>query len=251
MTLLPVPSGDFLMGSDARYELAEPDEQPQRRVALAGFWIDATEVTRAMYAQCVEQGPCPGEPTVLSPADSGPQLPQSHVSWQDAEAYCQWAGRTLPTEAQWERAARGHDGRRYPWGWIGTAITGRDVRLNFCDSNCPYAYRDGAVDDGAARQASVGSYPAGASPVGALDMAGNVWEWVADWYRPDYYQVAPLNDPLGPEEGRFKGIRGGSWTEPAVEGIVPTARSANRAWQLPDRRTPDIGFRCAVSAEGR
>lgn len=249
MTLLPVPAGGFWMGTLPSFELAEPDEMPQQRVTLSGYWIDQTEVSRAMYALCMEQAACSGVPVELSGDGNSPHMPQTHVTWEEAGHYCRWAGRQLPTEAQWEKAARGSDGRRFPWGWIGVAETRAGVRLNYCDASCPFPHADLSVDDGAGRLAEVGTYPAGASPLGALDMAGNVWEWVQDWYDADYYSNMPAADPPGPERGRFRGVRGSSWAESSFEGFVLSARSANRAWQLPDARGPDIGFRCAVSSQ--
>jgi len=199
MVMVYVPAGEFQMGSteaevDAALELCNQyyrgcerrwfeDERPIHPVALDGFWIDQTEVTNAQYARCVAAGAC--DP----PAESGSSSRDSYygnsayedypviwVSWDDAVDYCAWAGGRLPTEAEWEYAARGPEGRTFPWG------DGFDgTRLNYCDANCELDWSDGAVDDGYADTAPVGSYPAGASWVGALDLAGNVWEWVVDW----------------------------------------------------------------------
>lgn len=247
MTLLFVPADDFPMGSLPDFEGAEPDERPQRRVELDAFWIDETEVTWEMYERCVEAGGCP-RPPAGRPKGINTRHPVSGINWDAASSYCRWVGRRLPTEAEWEMAARGEDGRRYPWGWIGAPESSGGVRLNYCDSNCPYPYADASTDDGFATTAPVGSLPAGASPFGALDMGGNVWEWTADWYRSDYYESAPASNPEGPSSGIGRVIRGGSWLESAWQGVVLSSRASNRSWLNPERGRPDLGFRCALSA---
>ena len=237
-----VPAGEFIMGSPDGE--GESDEHPQHTVYLDAFWIDRTEVTNARYRECVEAGTCPaptncswGGPTYsdTSKADH----PVTCVSWEDGEAYCEWAGKRLPTDAEWEKAARGTDGWKYPWG---DAFDGS--RLNFCDANCELDHKDSSADDGYQRTAPVGGYPAGASPYGVVDMVGNVWEWCQDWYGADYYARSPQRNPRGPDSGGYRVIRGGSW-----RSDVRLMRAANRNRYDPDRRYYTIGFRCVSVAQ--
>jgi len=225
-----VPAGTFLMGASVGDSLAENDEIPQRSVKLAGFWIDQTEVSIAQYTQCVADRDCrtpysQGSFT-RSPyfgAKAYADYPVVYVSWYDAQAYCVWAGRRLPTEAEWEKAARGTDGLTYPWGE---------------ELDCNQANYSGCWGD----TLSVLSYPSDASPYGALNMAGNVWEWVADIYNIGYYAVAPLDNPTGPESGAYRVIRGGSWNdEPSY------LRTTSRYWYNPENARVSVGFRCALS----
>ncbi|MBN1583608.1 MAG: formylglycine-generating enzyme family protein, partial [Anaerolineae bacterium] len=233
MVMVYVPAGEFLMGSPNAGQDAQDDEKPQHTVYLDAFWIDQTEVTNAMFARFVSdtgyetgaqargwawvlvgtqwkevtgadwqhpQGP-------ITSIDGLDDHPVVQIGWDDANAYCQWAGRQLPTEAQWEKAARGTDGLVYPWG---DSFDGS--KLNFCDANCFIDWQDADSDDGYARTAPVGSYPAGASPYGGLDMIGNVWEWVLDWYGRSYYASSPDQNPTGPTTGEERGLRGGGWS---------------------------------------
>jgi serine/threonine-protein kinase len=236
MVMVYVPGGTFQMGSTE----GESDEQPVHTVTLDGFWIDRAEVTNAQYARCVAAGKC-GAPSILSSATRSSyygdsrygDYPVIYVSWNDATAYCAWAGGQLPTEAQWEYAARGPEGRIYPWG-----NEFNEARLNYCDVNCPSDGADKTANDGYADTAPVGSYPGGASWVGALDMAGNVWEWVADRYGsyPSELQV----NPTGPSSGELRVLRGGCWND-----YRSSARVAVRAWYEPGIRQLNFGFRCA------
>jgi formylglycine-generating enzyme required for sulfatase activity len=226
-----VPAGEFLMGSTDADSSADSTAKPQHKVYLDAFKIDRTEVTNAMYGKCVQTGAC------QAPSSSGSRkhssyygnsqyanYPVIHVTWNDALAYCTWVGGRLPTEAEWEKAARGADGRIYPWG----NEPPDKQRCNF----------HGDVGD----TTPVGAYPAGASPYGALDMAGNVWEWVADRYQADYYAVAPARNPPGPAVGDSRVLRGGSWLH--AQRLV---RAAFRFRNDPEFRIDLLGFRCARS----
>jgi formylglycine-generating enzyme required for sulfatase activity len=247
MVLVFVPEGEFLMGASVTDVEAFDDERPQHTVYLDAYWIDSTEVTNAMYAQCVADGACtlPDEEASFSrsPYYTSPtcaRYPVVQVTWEQAQAYCEWAGRRLPTEAEWEKAARGTDGRIYPWG--NDAPDGS--RANLCGSECPNEANAPGIDDGFFDTAPVGNYPAGASPYGALDMAGNVWEWVADWWQAGYYAVSPAANPGGPSSGETRVARGGSFANPPA-----AIRATVRASLLPTASTGDFGgFRCAVTA---
>ena len=233
MILLYVPAGEFLMGSTDADTSASSDEKPQHTVTLDAYWIDQTEVTNAQYAKCVaDNGAC------KKPTNKSSYTPSSHygnsefdnypvvsVDWNMANAYCSWAERELPTEAQWEKAARGIDGNIYPWG-------NESPNSNLLN----YNQNVGDVTE-------VGKYPNGKSVYGAYDMAGNVWEWVSDWYRDTYYQSSPLSNPLGPYTGQYRVHRGGSWND--IEDLV--TRSASRNWYTPGFTLNIIGFRCARS----
>jgi formylglycine-generating enzyme required for sulfatase activity len=157
------------------------------------------------------------------------------MSWSDALAYCAWAGRRLPTEAEWEKAARGVDGRAFPWGDEPAA----GHLLNYADQHLPVPWAAAEVDDGYRFFAPVGRYPAGASPYGALDLAGNAWEWVADFFDDRYYARSPYADPAGPETGVERVLRGGSWWTSARD-----ARAAVRG-EASDFPYDIYGFRCA------
>jgi formylglycine-generating enzyme required for sulfatase activity len=215
--MIPVPAGEFWMGGDAyRWEA------PRHRVYLDAFSIDKHEVTNVSYRQFMK-ATGHAAPSYWSDAKwNGALQPVVGVSWLDADAYCQWAGRRLPTEAEWEKAARGTDAREYPWG-------------NQWDSG-----RANSLESRVDRTVAVGSYPSGVSPYGVHDMAGNVWEWVADWFDSDYYSRSPDRDPQGPSSGSLKVLRGGSW----LNG--PTSlRAANRSSRTPVDPSRYIGFRCA------
>ena len=236
-----VPAGEFVMGSPEGE--GDDDEHPQRSVYLDAFYIDKYEVTNAEYRECVDAGYCdpPSENSSWT-RDSyygNPEYdnyPVIYVTWDDAKAYCEWKGKRLPTEAEWEKAARGTDGWTYPWG--NSASDGS--KANTCDVNCEFEYKDSSVDDGYADTAPVGHYEAGKSPYGAYDMAGNVWEWVADWHDTDYYSKGPEGNPQGPDSGEYRVLRGGSWDDDAND-----VRAATRFEYTPVYA--DVGVRCAAS----
>ena len=216
-----IPAGQFLMGSLDDDPYAEPDERPVHPVDLDSYWIDVTEVTNGQFAACVAAGGCtPPRHSFRYGDPSYRAHPVLGVAHDQAAAYCTWAGRRLPTEAEWEKAARGADRRLYPWG----NEPPDGSRANF----------SGVRQD----TAPVGSFPAGASPYGALDLAGNVWEWVSDAYEITYYADSPSRNPAGGESANQFVIRGGSWTTEAR-----ALRSANRFWAYPRRNDSD-GFRC-------
>jgi formylglycine-generating enzyme required for sulfatase activity len=238
MEMVYVPGGSFDMGSVESDPYANPSEFPQHRVSLGGFWIDRTEVTNAHYQRCLDAGVCVESRYAHNPVYNGDDYPVVGITWQAAMDYCAWVGGRLPSESEWEYAARGEGGVIYPWG---DEFDGRWV--NYCDSNCQEAWADPDIDDGYEEIAPVGTYLGGMSWVGALDMAGNVWEWVGDWYE-DYTAVAQVN-PSGPENGNYKIIRGGCWAN-GEDGVRTAYRLQDGGEILPSFRHPNIGFRCVV-----
>jgi formylglycine-generating enzyme required for sulfatase activity/uncharacterized caspase-like protein len=215
-----VPAGEFTMGSDAH-----DDEKPQRRVWLDAYYIDKFEVTNALYRRFMD-ATGRSAPRFWSHARwNGPAQPVVGVTWHDADAYCKWAGKRLPTEAEWEKAARGTDGRTYPWG-------------NQWDPG-----KSNSVGTNLVKTVAVGSYPGGVSPYGAHDMTGNVWEWTADWYDPTYYARGVNRNPQGPRSGARRVIRGGSW---ANESVAVSHRDGG--FQPTFQADDHVGFRCARGA---
>ena len=237
MVMVYVPAGEFLMGSSGHDGQAGSNEKTQHTVYLDAFWIDRTEVTNVQYRKCVEAGACREAGCWDDDNYNAPDQPVVCVSWDEAQAYAAWVGGRLPTEAEWEKAARGTDGRIYPWG---DEFDGS--RLNYCDRNCTHDWKDASADDGYAVTAPVGSYPAGASPYGTLDMAGNVFEWVADRHEEGYYARSPARNPQGPDSGDYRVLRGGAFGD--VERDV---RCAARRWYLPSDWYGYLGFRLVAS----
>ncbi len=225
-----VDAGPFWMGCNETLDAqCGHEEYPQHEVSLSAFAISKTEVTVAQFAQCVAAGACEtpeqNDDLCTWSKSAQDQHPVNCVRWSQAAAYCQWAGGRLPTEAEWEKAARGTDGAVYPWG----ADPPSCKLVNYW--SC-----DGTLDP-------VGSHPDGASPYGALDMAGNVWEWTADWYEAGYYDSSPAVSPLGPDAGEGRTIRGGSFLFYEGDG----QRTSIRGDVEPDAAWHALGFRCVRS----
>jgi formylglycine-generating enzyme required for sulfatase activity len=267
MNLVFIPAGEFLMGFNEGDPAAPADAKPQRKITLNGYWMDRLEVTNEMFAAFVEatgyitDSETKGESLVFDekvldwvsvpgaywrdPRGDGKGIsdlqthPVVQVSWTDAVSYCGWAGRRLPSEAEWEKAARGTDGRKYPWG--NNPLNGK--RANFADRQIGIlSYANLSVDDGYKYTAPAGSYPDGASPYGLLDMAGNVHEWVSDWYSDKYYSEMAEANPQGPSDGEKRVFRGGAWLYGAT-----ALQSAYRNKGSPlGGRNGAIGFRCAA-----
>jgi formylglycine-generating enzyme required for sulfatase activity len=239
--MVKVPAGEFWMGCNEKVDQeCDADEKPGRSVSVGAFSIDRTEVTVAKYRECVQAKKC-SQAGLTMPHYDGKDQPQyaefcnwgksgrddhpmNCVDWSQTQAYCDWVGKRLPAEKEWEKAARGTDGRKYPWG--NAAFGKAGLVANIADESAKARFPDwktaAGYDDGYVGTAPVGNYPAGASPYGALDMVGNVWEWVAD------------------EFGDGRGLRGGSWLNSAR-----TARSSYRDSYDPDFRSYNVGFRCA------
>jgi formylglycine-generating enzyme required for sulfatase activity len=246
MEMVYVPAGPFIMGEDydVAYNLCSGQyancqvisailigEGPQHTVTLDSFWIDRTEVTNAMYALCIRAGACPVQGFMSTPVplewysiEQVADKPVTSVTWFDATAYCTWAGVRLPTEAEWEKAARGTDGNTYPWG-------------EFAPSPERMGMNVGAPTE------LVGSHPLGASPYGVLDMAGNTRQWVADFFSETYYSTSPALNPQGPPDGPEHVIRGSVWLSSNYE-LATYFRNRFE----PTATTNQLSFRCATSA---
>jgi formylglycine-generating enzyme required for sulfatase activity len=226
--MVQIPEGPFTMGSRD----GDPDEAPEHQVYLKSYYIDLKEVTQADYDRFVKMTKR-GKIFVPVFEDDiskilNPELPAMGMAWSDAEAYCRWAGKRLPSEAEWEKAARGEAKRRYPWG--------DEFRTG-------YANVDGE-EDGYKYLAKPGSFEGGRSPYGVYDMTGNVAEWVADPYDSAFYEKTPYRNPKGPDDGEHKVIRGGSWRESQLN-----ARLTKRFQAKMLRTDATIGIRCAKDAD--
>lgn len=237
-----IPAGEFLRGSEKSD--GDKDETPQHKIRLDVYYIDIYAVTNAQYYQFwIANGSEKSKHTPASygssymigdwpeVAETKPNYPVVGVTWYDAKAYTEWAGKRLPTEAEWEKAARGTDARIWPWS------NDFHLKINgkFIHSNCQHG-NDGYDST----TAPVDSYPTGVSPYGVYGMAGNIWEWVADWYEEDYYAHSPEENPKGPDRGKLKVARGGSWNTREYY-----QRCANRYYCYPDSWGNTLGFRCA------
>lgn len=226
--MVEIPAGEFAMGSDGVRALE--DERPVHRVWLDRFSMDLHEVATAQYAEFLTatQRPVPWQWNSMDLSHPHDR-PVIGVDWSDADAYCRWKGKRLPTEAEWEKSARGTDGRLYPWG---NQFPRNDL-ANFA-LGARFSYSQVLMP--------VQSYEQGKSPYGLYHMAGNVWEWVQDWYAVNYYEVSPERNPQGPEEGQFKVLRGGSWSD------LPKYLLTYGRFKLPPvTRNSYTGFRCAQS----
>lgn len=244
-----VPAGDFIMGTNdpnAKQTVeggrAYP-EIPEHTVYLDGYWFDKYEISTSQYALCVEAGVC--DPPYRPDSETRPNYygnpeyadyPVIWVSWYMATEYCEWAGRRLPTEAEWEKAARSTDGRMFPWG--NDPIDGEHA--NFCDSNCPRTIANYNHDDGYADTAPVDSYPLGVSPYGVYNMSGNVWEWTSTIIEP--YPYDPTDGREDPDRYAERVWRGGPWSNGTW-----WQRSSIRYRSIPFYWYVNLGFRCAAS----
>ena len=226
--VVEIPAGEFAMGLDGVQALE--DERPLHRVWVGSFSMDLYEVTTAQYAVflAVTNRLAPWQWNTLDLSQHSDR-PVIGVDWSDADAYCRWKGKRLPSEAEWEKSARGTDGRLYPWGnWVPS----KDL-ANFA-LGARFSYSQVLMP--------VQSYEQGKSPFGLYQMAGNVWEWVQDWYAANYYEVSPEHNPQGPEQGQFKVLRGGSWSD------LPKYLLTYGRFKLPpETRNSYTGFRCAKS----
>jgi formylglycine-generating enzyme required for sulfatase activity len=224
--MVEIPAGEFTMGSDGTQALE--DERPSHRVWLDAFSVDVHEVTTAQYAAFLAAASraAPWQWETVDLVQHGDR-PVIGVDWRDAEAFCAWAGKRLPTEAEWEKAARGTDGRLYPWG---NQAPTREV-ANFA-LGARFSYNQVLMP--------VRSHEGGKSPYGLYHMAGNAYEWVQDWYATNYYESSPDKNPAGPSQGQFKVLRGGSWSD------LPKYLLTYGRFKLPpETKNSYTGFRCA------
>lgn len=231
-----IPAGDFLRGrshvlpdDDLKWfpELLK-DDRPVRKTYVDAFYLDQYEVTNQQYAAFAKATSHRTPPNWIKGAvpPGKEKLPVADIDWNEASAYCTWAGKRLPTEAEWERAARGlAEGKTYPWG--DRKVTKQDACYDTMKGPC-----------------AIGQFAP--NDFGLYDMAGNVWEWTSDWYAKDYYASAPDRNPRGPETGQYRVIRGGAWSD-----VPKYLTCAYRSWARPLERSPNIGVRCAISFSGK
>ncbi|HOD09060.1 MAG TPA: SUMF1/EgtB/PvdO family nonheme iron enzyme, partial [Myxococcota bacterium] len=227
-----VASGSFWMGCNSAVDTqCENDEKPYHKVTLSAYYMDMTEVTQSEYKKCIDAGECDTPPCDWDPSEM-PNRPVVCVNWSQAGEYCAWAGKRLPTEAEWEKAARGTDGRKYPWGNE--------------DATCEYAVMYDGTDYSCGTNSTwdvCSKSPAGDSPYGLCDMSGNVWEWVSDWYDFRYYTNSPASNPTGPVSGSYRIFRGGCFDYSAGN----LRASYRYAHYNPSAAIALVGFRCARS----
>lgn len=234
-----IPATRYTMGCDPEHNngySCSNDELPQHDVSLSAFAIDIYEVTNAQYAACVAAGVCAAPVATASQAREDyftnaeyANFPMINVKWEEAQTYCRWAGKRLPTEAEWELAARGSTPKAYAWG--------DDVP----DCSKANIYDDASMSACVGDTVAVGSYPDGASEFGVMDMTGNVWEWVADSYIADFYADSPTENPLAQEANQVYTVRGGGWTSNWL-----ASRLTSRGYDLSFYSGLDLGFRCAM-----
>ncbi len=254
-----IPEGEFIMGGSANdaYEQCRElyvggtcskdrftNEEPEHTVNLDAYNIDKYEVSNAAYRTCEDAGICDPPSNTSSYTLSNyyndrtyDHYPVINVNWNMANTYCEWRNARLPTEAEWEKAARGESGSIYPWG---NSFEG--ARANFCDTNCPlrFDWANENYDDGYADVAPVDLFSNGITPYGVYNTAGNVWEWVNDWYDSNYYSNSPTTNPTGPSSGQYRTLKGGSWVDPGHY-----VRSSYRVGLDPSYINTYVGFRCA------
>ncbi len=234
-----IPATEYMMGCDPEHNNSHgcpSDELPQHTVSVSAFAIDIYEVTNVQYAECVAADGCLPPIATASQAredyysnDEYANFPMINIKWEQAQAYCSWAGKRLPTEAEWELAARGTSPKTYAWG---------DDDPDCSQGN---VYYDPSMSACVGDTVAVGSYPLGASEFGVMDMTGNVWEWVADNYIEDFYGKSPTENPLAEEANQLRTVRGGGW---AANWLA--ARLTNRGYDLSFFSGVDLGFRCAM-----
>ena len=230
MKLIYIPAGTVRLGASVKYRTAKNNISNHPTVEMDSFWIDQTQVTNAMYARCVKAGAChKAIRSAINPHYYDPRYanhPVVYVTWFDSVNYCKWAGGQLPTEAQWERAARGGGSRFYPWD-DNTLISKAANVGNLNKTTVP-----------------VGSYPNGASQYGALDMGGNVREWVRDWFAESYTLKLPYENPVGPDSGKLRLLKGASWHDSVKSALIDSHFA-----HLPQSAGNNRGFRCVVPAK--